>query len=345
MMETFAVRNPGPMTTVQDLGRFAFLDRGVPLSGALDHFACRVANLLVGNPEDAAVLEITVMGPTLEVLAPADVALTGADMEMTINREPIRGWRSARVKPGDIIRIPSAASGCRACLAVTGGIDVPPMMGSRSTFVRAKIGGVKGRELIKGDILSRGAGGLLDRPRELPDEWIPRYTREILLRAVPGPQDDAFRGGITAFFSASYEVTQQADRMGCRLQGPAVHRDQESPESIVTEPTMPGNVQIPADGQPIILLVEQTSGGYAKIATVITADLPNVAQALPGNTVRFELVTLEAAHCLYREQQKRLQQIREYLEKDQLVKSCQRHMSSSFLAGRKAQVSHGTKLK
>lgn len=314
-MELFAVRNPGPMTTVQDLGRLAFLDRGVPLSGVLDPFSGRVANLLVGNPEEAAVLEITVMGPTLEVLAPADIALTGADMDMTINREPVRGWRTARVNPGDIIRIPRAAQGCRACLAVTGGIDVPLMMGSRSTFARAKIGGVQGRGLIKGDILHRGAGGLLSRPREFPDEWIPQYPREIALRAVPGPQDDDFRKGIDAFFGASYEVTLQADRMGCRLRGPAVQRDAGSPESIVTEPTMPGNVQVPADGQPIILLVEQTSGGYAKIATVITSDLPNVAQAMPGNTVRFERVTLEDAHRLYRKQQQQMQQISEYLKK------------------------------
>ncbi|MCX5821195.1 MAG: biotin-dependent carboxyltransferase family protein [Deltaproteobacteria bacterium] len=314
-MELFAVRNPGPMTTVQDLGRLAFLDRGVPLSGALDPFACRVANLLVGNPEEAAVLEITVMGPTLEVLVPADIALTGADMGMTINQAPVRGWRTVRVSPGDIIRIPRAAQGCRAYLAVTGGIDVPLMMGSRSTFVRAKIGGVQGRGLIKGDILHRGAGSLMDRPRELPGEWIPQYAREIALRAVPGPQDDAFREGIGAFFGASYEVTQQADRMGCRLRGSAVRRDAGSPESIVTEPTMPGNVQVPADGQPIILLVEQTSGGYAKIATVITSDLPKVAQAMPGNTVRFERVTLETAHRLYREQQEKLQQIRNRLKR------------------------------
>jgi biotin-dependent carboxylase-like uncharacterized protein len=303
------------MTTVQDLGRPAFLDRGVPLSGALDPYACRIANLLVGNPEGAAVLEITVMGPTLEVLAPADIALTGADMGMTVNRDPVGGWRTVQVNPGDIIRIPRAAQGCRAYLAVTGGIDVPRMMGSRSTFVRAKIGGVQGRGLIKGDILHRGAGGLLIHPRELPGEWIPQYGREIALRAVPGPQDDAFREGSDAFFGASYEVTQQADRMGCRLFGPAVHRDAGSPESIVTEPTMPGNVQVPADGQPIILLVEQTSGGYAKIATVITADLSRVAQAVPGNVVRFKRVTLEHAHGLYREQQKHLQQIREYFKR------------------------------
>jgi biotin-dependent carboxylase-like uncharacterized protein len=313
-MEVFAVRNPGPMTTVQDLGRPAFLDRGVPLSGALDPFACRVANLLVGNPEEAAVLEITVMGPTLEVLAPADIALTGADMAMTINQEPVRGWRTARVNPGDVIRIPRALKGCRACLAVTGGIDVPLMMGSRSTFVRAHIGGVQGRGLIKGDILHRDAGTLLECPRDLPDEWIPHYAREILLKAVPGPQDDIFQNGIKEFFGATYQVTQQADRMGCRLQGAAVCHDEGSPESIVTEPTMPGNIQVPADGQPIILLVEQTSGGYAKIATVITADLSRVAQAMPGDTVRFERVTLENAHRLYREQQKKLQEIRKYLK-------------------------------
>lgn len=312
-MEIFAVRNPGPMTTVQDLGRPAFLDRGVPLSGALDLFACRVANLLVGNPEGAAVLEITVMGPTIEVLAAADIALTGADMGMTINQEPVRGWRAARVNRGDVIRLPRAVSGCRAYLAVTGGIDVPLVMGSRSTFVRARIGGVQGRGLTKGDILHRGPAPLMDHPRELPDQWIPRYAREITLRALPGPQDDAFRKRIDDFFCASYEVTPQGDRMGCRLRGPAVHRDEGSPESIVTEPTMPGNIQVPADGQPIILLVEQTSGGYAKIATVITADLPRVAQAMPGSTVRFERVNLENARSLYREQQERLQQIRESL--------------------------------
>lgn len=314
-MELFIVRNPGPMTTVQDLGRLAFLDQGVPLSGALDPFACRVANLLVGNPEEAAVLEITVTGPTLEVLAPADIALTGADMGMTINRVPVPAWRTMRATPGDVIRIPRAVQGCRAYLAVTGGIDVPLMMGSRSTFVRAKIGGVQGRGLIKGDILRRGAGAVLDRPRVLPEEWIPEHARKIVLRAVPGPQDDAFREGSDAFFGASYEVTQQTDRMGCRLRGAAVYRDRESPESIVTEPTIPGNVQVPADGQPIILLVEQTSGGYAKIATVITSDLSRVAQAMPGSTVRFERVTLENAHRLYQEQQEKLQQIRKYLKR------------------------------
>ncbi len=313
-MEAFAVRSPGPMTTVQDLGRFGFLDRGVPLSGALDPFACRVANLLVGNAEEEAVLEITLLGPTLEVLGDADIALTGADMGMTINGTAVPKWRTVRVSSGDIVRISRAAEGCRAYLAVTGGIDVRPVMGSRSTFVRAKIGGVQGRGLVKGDVVQRGERSPSGRPRALPDRWIPHYGREIALRALPGPQDDAFRKGIGVFFSAVYEVTTEADRMGYRLRGPAVEPDEGMPKSIVTEPTTPGNVQIPADGQPIILLVEQTSGGYAKIATVITADIPRVAQLLPGHTVRFERVTLEDAHRLHREQQKFLSRIRESLQ-------------------------------
>jgi biotin-dependent carboxylase-like uncharacterized protein len=312
-MEVFAVRNPGPMTTVQDLGRRGFLDRGVPLSGALDRLACRAANLLVGNPEEAAVLEITLMGPTLEILSSADVALTGADMGMTINGSPVPRWRSARVSPGDILRIPRAVEGCRAYLAVTGGIDVPPTMGSRSTFVRARIGGFRGRGLAKGDVLHRGEGNLAAHPRTFPDSAIPRYGREISLRALPGPQDDSFRKGTGVFFNASYEVTTDADRMGYRLCGPAIECDEGVPKSIVTEPTTPGNVQIPADGQPIILLVEQTSGGYAKIATVISPDLSKVAQAAPGNTVHFERVTLEDAHRFYREQQELLSRIRESL--------------------------------
>ncbi|HOG16148.1 MAG TPA: biotin-dependent carboxyltransferase family protein [Syntrophales bacterium] len=313
-MEAFAVRTSGPMTTVQDLGRRGFLDRGVPLSGALDPFACRAANLLVGNAETEAVLEFTLMGPTLEILSAADIALTGADMGMTVNGGAVPGWRAVRVSPGDIVRIPRAVAGCRAYLAVTGGIDVPPVMGSRSTFVRARIGGVQGRGLVKGDVLRRGERKLSGDLRSFPDAWIPRYAREISLRAIPGPQDDSFRQGSAVFFSAVYEVTTEADRMGYRLRGPAVECDEGVPKSIVTEPTTPGNVQIPADGQPIILLVEQTSGGYAKIATVISPDLSRVAQALPGNTVRFERITVEDAHRLYREQQDLLSRIRQFLQ-------------------------------
>jgi biotin-dependent carboxylase-like uncharacterized protein len=308
-MDAFRVISPGSFTTVQDRGRYSYIDRGVPPSGALDLFAYSVVNLLVGNAAGAAVLEITMMGPALEVLGDADVALTGADMAMTLNGEHAPGWQSIRVKRGDVIRIRQATSGCRAFLAITGGIDVPVVMGSRATCVAAKIGGVEGRPLKKEDILRRGTGDILSRSRQLPVRWIPSYPPEILLRAVAGPQEEAFRTSLETFFGSVYEVTPEADRMGVRLAGPTVHHDEGLPGSIISEPVIPGNVQLPADGQPIILLVEQTIGGYTKIATVISTDLPKIAQAMPGNRVRFRKVTLEEAHQAYREQFRLLREI------------------------------------
>ncbi|MBN1829919.1 MAG: biotin-dependent carboxyltransferase [Deltaproteobacteria bacterium] len=299
-MEFCIVERPGSLTTVQDKGRYAFLDRGVPLSGALDLFAFDAANLLVGNDRNAAALEITVIGPKLRVLAEADIALTGADMAMTINERPAAGWQSMRVREGDIIKIPKALKGCRAYLAVSGGIDVPLVMGSRSTYLKGAIGGYCGRRLMQGDVVKRGAKDLLSRPRRLPDNHIPRYSGEILLRAVPGPQDDFFTFSIDVLFASSYRVTSAADRMGYRLCGAPVNHDRDAPPSIISEASVPGSVQIPPDGQPIILLVEQTSGGYSKAATVISVDIPEIAQAVPGATVRFERVTLNQAHDLCR---------------------------------------------
>ena len=308
-MDAFRVISPGSFTTVQDRGRYSFIDRGVPPSGALDLFAYDIANLLVGNPAGSAVLEITMMGPALEVLGESDMALAGADMALTVNRQPVPMCQTVRLMKGDVIRIRQAKSGCRAYLAVTGGIDVPVVMGSRATCVKAKIGGLEGRTLKKNDMLARIPAELLARPRTLHAEIIPVYPPDIVLTAVAGPQEEAFRSGLETFFGSIYEVTPEADRMGYRLQGPPVHHDEGFPQSIISEPTVPGNVQLPADGQPIILLVEQTTGGYTKIATVISTDLSKIAQAMPGNRVRFHPVTLAEAHRLCREQALLLRQI------------------------------------
>lgn len=309
-MDAFRVVSPGSLTTVQDRGRYRFIDRGVPPSGALDLTAFRIANLLVGNPEGAAALEITMAGPVLEVLCDAaDVALAGADMDLTVNRQAAPMWRTLRVKKGDLIRVGQAKSGCRACLAVTGGIDVPLVMGSRSTCVKAKIGGVEGRALRKGDVLGRFAGQPLRHSRCVPPESVPVHPADIVLRAIPGPQEEAFARGLDTFFGSSYDITPEADRMGYRLQGPPVHHDEGFPQSIVSEPTIPGNVQLPADGQPIILLVEQTTGGYSKIATVISSDIPKIAQAVPGSRVRFRRASLEEAHRVCREQALRMREL------------------------------------
>lgn len=308
-MDIFTVKSPGAFTTVQDIGRFGFLDRGVPPSGALDSFASRVANLLVGNPEEMAVLEITVTGPVLEAMAEADIAIAGAEMGMSVNGSPVLSWQTIRVKAGDRIRISHAESGCRAYLAVSGGFDVPLVMGSRSTFVRAGFGGMSGRALVKGDILKRVPGNLLKHPRKLPGRFIPQYPTEVILRAIPGPEE-SFKQSLPVFFSTTYQISPESDRMGYRLLGAPVKHDPGMPKSILTEAVVPGNVQIPEDGNPIILLVEQTTGGYSRIATVITADIDKVAQAIPGSRVKFEPVTVAQAHLLYRESQETLGKIR-----------------------------------
>jgi biotin-dependent carboxylase-like uncharacterized protein len=265
----------------------------------MDAYALRAANLLAGNAHDTAAIEITFMGPTLEALCDADIALTGADMGTTINEADFPMWRSVRVQAGSIVRVRRAVSGCRAYLAIAGGIDAPIVMGSRSTYVNGRIGGIDGRALRRGDVLSRRGDRLLQRPRRLP--WRPLYSDGILLRAVPGPQDDYFRESIDLFFSSAYTVAPQADRMGCRLLGAGIERDPGAPQSITSEVSAPGNIQVPPDGQPIILMVEQTFGGYAKIATVITPDLFRVAQAVPGSSVRFAPVSITEAHGLFKE--------------------------------------------
>jgi biotin-dependent carboxylase-like uncharacterized protein len=314
MPDSFLVLDPGSYTTVQDDGRHGFQKLGVPVSGALDGFASRLANLLVKNPEDSAVLECTVAGPTLAVLRPADVAVAGAAMDIWLNNRRMSGWASFRVEPGDTLRLGQATSGCRAYLAVTGGIEVPMLMGSRSTTVSAGLGGLQGRPLRKGDILATGPAERLAKHPALPREWIPEYEPEIRLRAIPGPQDDFFDNGLETFFTGRFQVGSRADRMGYRLDGPQIARAPGMPESIISEPSQPGNIQVPADGQPIILLVEQTIGGYTKIASLVSADLWKVAQAVPGTAVSFQKVDLGEAHFLLRQRLAHLAAIRRFLQ-------------------------------
>lgn len=312
-MDALLILTSGAYTTVQDKGRYGYQQMGVPVSGALDAFAFYAANMLVGNPDNAAALEITIMGPCLEILTDAHIAVTGAEMGMTLNDQPVQGWKSIRVKPGDILNIRQVKSGCRAYLAVSGGIDVPQVMGSRSTYAGGKLGGYKGRPLQEGDMIQCGETKPLTKLRQFPSDMIPQYPLEIVIRAIPGPQNDFFHEGLDTIFQSDYMISAKADRMGYRLQGPKIKLREGMPKSIISEPTMPGGVQIPADEQPIILLVEQTVGGYTKIVTVISTDLPKVAQATPGDTIRFEKITLEKAHSLYHDQKKLMQTLADHL--------------------------------
>ena len=289
------ILQPGPMSTVQDLGREGCQSMGFSVSGAMDARALRIGNLLLGNPEGAAAIEMTMVGMTVEFTSDAVIALTGADMRPTLNGALMPRCTAVYVHGGDTLAMGAAASGCRGYLCVAGGIDVPVVMGSRSTNLKCGLGGFEGRKLASGDWVPyaaalRNTAGRCYAPDEYPDT--------VTLRAVPGPQDDAFtEKGLADFFGETYTVTPSSDRMGARLEGPAVGT--RGKPDIISDGIAAGSVQIPASGKPIVLMADrQTTGGYAKIATVISCDLWRLAQARPGTKIRFERVTLAAAQKL-----------------------------------------------
>jgi len=299
MSEVLRVLSPGPCATVQDLGRFHAYHLGVPVSGVMDNYAAIFANRLVDNDDGAALLEMTMQGASFEALAACDLAITGAAMGPRLNGAPVRPWASLPLAPGDRLEPGYAENGCRAYLAVGGGFDVPTLLGSRSTYLGGGCGGFQGRMLAAGDVLGRLPRPLLARPRQLP--WHPLYPEDITVRAIPGPHHGWFGKSLESFFSSTFTVSAQCNRMGIRLDGAGIDRDPGVPESILSQPVVPGNIQIPAGGQPIILLKEQTVGGYTVIATVISCDLWRLGQTKPGDHLRFLEVDLPTAHSLLRE--------------------------------------------
>jgi antagonist of KipI len=290
------VHRAGMLTTVQDLGRSGHRAAGVPLAGAMDQFALRVANLLVGNPENAAALEFTLRGPELEFVAGTIVAVGGGDFGA------MPRWQPIAVPAGGRLIFGGARTGCRGYLAVAGGFDVAPVLGSRSTYLRAALGGHEGRALRDGDVLR--APGLA---RHVVGRWhideriLPAYGASPVLRVVRGAQADEFGAAI---YGGVFSVSQKSDRMGVRLSGVVLERS--SVAELVSSTVVPGTIQVPPDGQPIILMADaQTIGGYPQIAHVISADLPLVAQLRPADNVRFREVSLAEAHelALVRERQ------------------------------------------
>jgi len=315
-VETFEVLRPGILTTVQDLGRPGFARYGVAPSGALDGFALRVANLLVGNTEDAAALETAVMGLRLKALQDVVVAVTGANLKPMRGREPLAMWRSHRIRAGEVIAFPGPAGGMRSYIAVSGGIDVTPVLGSRSTNLPSGFGGVAGRALRKGDILYRAVveNELRFAGRAFEPAWIPLYPSRWRLRVVWGPQDDQFtEEGRQAFVTGIFRVSPDSDRTGIRLKGPAVSHRPGLSESIISEGVIAGAIQVPGDGQPIVILAETTTGGYRKIATVISADLPLLGRIMPGNEVAFSAVTLDEAVQALRESEEKIGEFKKRL--------------------------------
>jgi len=293
------IMSPGALTSVQDLGRYGHGRYGVAPSGALDTFAMRIANLLVGNREDQACLEAMLLGPRIKILTDTVVAVTGGNLLPHRNKQPLDMWRAHVLKKDDILSFKAPVSGFRAYLAVGGGIGVPPVMGSRSTNLSSGFGGYQGRQIKKNDILfSELACEDLDvAGRCFNSDWIPHYPQKWTIRVIWGPQDDQFPDDSrNLFLNASYKMSPESDRTGIRLQGPVIDRKPDIEESIISEGVISGSIQIPGDGKPIIILGETVTGGYRKIAAVISADLPLLGQIKPGDEIKFEAVSLDTAH-------------------------------------------------
>ena len=307
---------PGMLSTIQDRGRYGYQRFGMPTAGAMDTFALRAANALLGNDDNAACIEATVLGPRIEIMADTRIAITGADLSPRLSGETLPMWTAVRAGKGDTLDFGGPADGVRAYIAVSGGIDVPPVMGSRATYMKAAIGGIDGRAIRAGDVLNAGGTNSSGADAEerpdgiMPQDAIPQYGSEHVARVVLGPQDKSFTAkGIDTLLSATYTVSINSDRMGYRLEGePIEHADSAD---VISDGTPLGTIQVPGDGQPIILLADRgTTGGYTKIATVISPDLSKIAQAMPGHTISFKAVTVEEAQAAYRAQERLLASIR-----------------------------------
>lgn len=293
------VLDGGIGNSIQDRGRFGFRHMGIAVSGWMNLWLARCANALVGNPRDAACIEIRAAGPRLCVLiGPVRVALAG-NVNAEVRRgegetQTLQAWQSITLNARDELAI-GFSSGGAAYLAVSGGIETPEQLASRSTYQRAQIGGIDGKNLCMDQRLPCQTVSDPGSEYHAPP-W--RYA-EGPIRLLPGPQDQHFRAeALVTLFSAEYRVTPQLDRMGIRLEGPPLEHIAPEAKDIVSDGVTPGCIQVPGNGQPIILLADcQTVGGYPKIATVISADLPRLGLAAPGQTLRFQCVTMSEARA------------------------------------------------
>lgn len=303
-MGQITVLRAGPLTSVQDVGRPQHRALGVSRGGALDLFAAQIANLLVANPAEAALLEVTLGGVRLRFNEPRGVAWCGGDFAVQIAETKIPAGRPAIVRPVEELKMGASQCGCRAWLAIAGGIEVPAVLGSRSTDLRSGFGGYAGRALQDGDELSLGKAAALSEtgrvaPWGAPPEWAQTAMRAPILRVVRGAEWELFtQEARREFLQTPFTVSAQADRMGVRLEGAELSR--KTKQEMLSEVVAPGTVQVANDGQPILLLGDcQTIGGYPKIAHVITVDLPAAAQLRPNDIVRFEEVTPAVAIALF----------------------------------------------
>lgn len=319
---TMLVKRPGLLSSFQDSGRWGYQHLGVSVTGAMDIQSHQMANLIAGNTEDCATLEITLLGPTLVFSQACCICLAGAQMNARINGRPVPRYRPLIVRPSDTLTFDMATEGTRAYLAVHGGFDLPEVMGSESTYLRAGFGGWQGRALKKDDeialreplvnqkeALTALSEKIWDQVLYLPSMLGQHTGRKSLVRIIRSDQWPEFTtASQAAMISGTWRISTDSERMGYRLEGPEISL--ESPREMISEATSFGSIQVPRGGQPIVLMADrQTSGGYPKIATVASADLPILAQKKPGDEVRFTLVDVEHAQQLDRDKAQALDEL------------------------------------
>ncbi|MCP3028032.1 biotin-dependent carboxyltransferase family protein [Halobacillus sp. A5] len=305
----------GLLTLVQDLGRTGYQKYGVIASGSMDTFAHRIGNLLVGNEEKEAVIEVTLLGPVIEFHEDAVLSICGGDLSPAIDNEEITMWKPILVKKGAKLTFGKPRTGCRAYIAIAGGLDIPVVMGSRSTYMRAKIGGHNGRALQTEDVihfkesfnLDTGARSFVEKDWTVARSLIPEYSHRPTISLIEGPQFSWFdEKSLQTLFSTSFKVSSQSDRMGFRMEGESLSL--KEPRELISEAVSFGSIQVPNDGNPIILLADrQTTGGYPKIGQVASIDLPILCQMKPGEQLRFKQITLEEAQKAWLDQEHSIQ--------------------------------------
>jgi biotin-dependent carboxylase-like uncharacterized protein len=294
-MNVFHVLKPGLFTTVQDLGRYGYLKYGIPISGAMDAFSLAAANVLVANNSNDACLETTLFGPELQALTRKQIAITGGDASPKINGQNVPPWQTLEVQEGDVISLEKVEKGCRAYLSVRGGINAPLVLGSRATYARGEFGGINGRQLKTGDIIEGFDTSPLKVGYSMPEDLVPQFTGQFKAHVILGPQANMFtERGISTFLSSSYKVTWEADRMGYRLEGSRI--EHKAKADIISDALLPGAIQVPKNGKPIIIMRDaQTTGGYPKIAVAIIPDVSTLGQAKPNDIIEFSKITMSQA--------------------------------------------------
>ncbi len=303
-MELFKVISPGLYSTIQDLGRYGYQKQGIVVSGAMDSFAIQAGNVFAGCLRNDAAIEITMMGPVLQALNNTIISICGANLSPMIDNTPIRMWCSQFIQKGQTLSFGKRENGMRAYICVSGGIQVDKLLNSSSTYAKGKMGGVEGRPLKANDILF-GKETSINPNRiglGLSDEFIPKYDPKDPIRVILGPDNKCFtKKGIRTFLNSTYKITNSADRMGYRLEGPIIEHKEKA--DIISDAINIGTIQVPKDGNPIILMSDrQTTGGYTRIANVISADIPLISQRFPGQTIKFEAISVERAQKQWKQE-------------------------------------------